>query len=360
MEDQVADEYAESHRDQIEALGSGAIRALFKERSPTSEITEDFPQHHKQAAAQAASGASSTRAPWISPESILTAESSDFDAEVTTFQSVVQNKDLGAIVVSFLPLADVAIIVLCLDRNLHDIARRQIDAMWPTLRPLLEPPFSLSRCDILPKRTLTLDRKSIGDLELTALAEACTGGALAQLKELQLSRNPIGNEGASALAKAIASGALAHLAFLNLCSNRIGSSGVSALAGSFASRALAQLETLSLADNQITDGGASSLADSFAKGALALLEKLLLGWNQIGNDGASALAGCFASGALAHLKTLDLNGNEIGGCGASALADSFASGALAQLNTLYMDDGPLGNEHPKLEAACLKRGIRLE
>ena len=46
--------------------------------------------------------------------------------------------------------------------------------------------------------------------------------------------------------------------------------------------------------------------------------------------------------------------------GCAALAKAVSSGALPSLKTLVMDDGPLGIGHPKLKAACEKRGISLE
>ena len=59
------------------------------------------------------------------------------------------------------------------------------------------------------------------------------------------------------------------------------------------------------------------------------------------------------------VQTLNLYENQIGDAGVTALANACASGSMASLETLYMDDGPLGSEHPGLEAACEARGINL-
>ena len=42
-----------------------------------------------------------------------------------------------------------------------------------------------------------------------------------------------------------------------------------------------------------------------------------------------------------------------------SFSDAIGKGALPLLETLYVDDGPLGTEHPQLQAACEARGIRL-
>ena len=62
---------------------------------------------------------------------------------------------------------------------------------------------------------------------------------------------------------------------------------------------------------------------------------------------------------MCHTQSLDLEGNQIGDAGLTALAKAVESGALASLKTLEVDDGPLGTEHPALNAACKARGIEL-
>ena len=62
---------------------------------------------------------------------------------------------------------------------------------------------------------------------------------------------------------------------------------------------------------------------------------------------------------LAQCQSLWLDGNQIGDAGLTSLSDVLASGALTSLKALHVDDGPLGTEHPALEAACEARGIQL-
>ena len=58
---------------------------------------------------------------------------------------------------------------------------------------------------------LWLSDNQIGDVGLTALSNACAGGALAQLQKLFLDGNQVGDVGLTALANACASGALPSL-----------------------------------------------------------------------------------------------------------------------------------------------------
>jgi hypothetical protein len=81
--------------------------------------------------------------------------------------------------------------------------------------------------------------------------------------------------------------------------------------------------------------------------------------NKIGNDGCTALAKAAAGGALASVTYLSLSANEIGDEGMIKFLEALVGGALASLKTLCVDDGPLGTEHPALNAACAARRIRL-
>ena len=58
---------------------------------------------------------------------------------------------------------------------------------------------------------LNLSNTQIGDAGVTALAQACAGGALAQVTTLSLARNQIGDAGLSALSDSCATGAMAQL-----------------------------------------------------------------------------------------------------------------------------------------------------
>ena len=206
-------------------------------------------------------------------------------------------------------------------------------------------------------KKLDLEKNQIGDVGCTALASACATGALAQLEILNLDGNQIGDAGVSALASACATGALAKLETLDLAGNQIGDAGVIALAR--ATTAMASLKDLRLHSNQIGDAGVTALADACALGAMAKLESLELSCNQIGDAGVSAFASACATGALAKLETLELWGNNIDDIGVTALASACDTGALASLSELEMGNGPMGADHPKLKAACKKRGIDL-
>ena len=206
---------------------------------------------------------------------------------------------------------------------------------------------------------LFLYKNQIGDVGCTALASACATGALAQLEILNLDGNQIGDAGVSALASACATGALAKLEMLVLAGNQIGDAGVIALADACATGAMASLKDLRLHSNQIGDAGVTALADACALGAMAKLESLELSCNQIGGAGVSALASACATGALAKLEKLELWGNNIDDIGVTAFASACDTGALASLSELEMGNGPLGADHPKLKAACKKRGIDL-
>ena len=60
-------------------------------------------------------------------------------------------------------------------------------------------------------QTLGLENNNIGDVGVTALANACATGAMAQLRQLKLNGNQIGDKGLEALSGALATGAMAQL-----------------------------------------------------------------------------------------------------------------------------------------------------
>ena len=92
--------------------------------------------------------------------------------------------------------------------------------------------------------------------------------------------------------------------YLRLDGNQIGDVGISAFAEAVRSGALAQLQELWLNSNSIGDVGMKAFADAVRKGALDKLEKLYLHENKIGDAGMSALAVACASGTLPALKNL--------------------------------------------------------
>ena len=71
-------------------------------------------------------------------------------------------------------------------------------------------------CHTCHTQKLGLYGNKIGDSGVTALANACAGGALPQIKELHLYRNQIGDTGCAALASACVGGAMAQLTVRSL------------------------------------------------------------------------------------------------------------------------------------------------
>ena len=71
-------------------------------------------------------------------------------------------------------------------------------------------------CCTCPAQTLYLFDNQIGDPGVTALAQACAGVALPQLKELYLQESQISDAGITALCEACATGAMAQLTVSSL------------------------------------------------------------------------------------------------------------------------------------------------
>ena len=93
---------------------------------------------------------------------------------------------------------------------------------------------------------LELDSNQIGDVGLSALAEACAKGALPKLEELWLHENEIGDVGMQALAGAVSKGAMDKVTIIELSSNRIGDDGMKAFADAVEKGELASLKELYL------------------------------------------------------------------------------------------------------------------
>ena len=68
-------------------------------------------------------------------------------------------------------------------------------------------------------QNLYLHQNKIGDAGVTALANACAGGALAQCTSLNLAVNKIGDKGLEAFAVTLASGALVRCSSIILAGN---------------------------------------------------------------------------------------------------------------------------------------------
>ena len=95
-------------------------------------------------------------------------------------------------------------------------------------------------------------------------------------------------------------------------------------------------------------------------GAVANCQTLSLAQNVIGDNGMKAFSSALAGGALANCHTLSLRDNSIGDQGMIKFSKALATGAMASLKKLaVINYGPLEVNHPKLKAACQKRGITL-
>lgn len=247
--------------------------------------------------------------------------------------SVLDNADLVALVVASLPLPDVVLAALRVDRAMRAVARAYLDRLWPTVRRLLVSPFALSPRDILlgPENRM---------LDLCPMLRTF------RRVRPHIVRRGVNAAGMSGVVDAVD-----------------GVDGVVALAVAIASGALPELETLNLSYIRLGDRRAGALFEALvARGAagwaLAGCRHLLLHGNDIGDEGVRTLSAALTKGALPGLTLLTLHGNAFGDVGCAALAGACARMA-APLRTLYVDRGPRGTEHPALKAACETRGFRL-
>lgn len=256
--------------------------------------------------------------------------------------SQVLREDLGRLIVSFLPLSEIALVACRVDWSLHAAAREHIASVWPRLEPLLEAPFCLSPLDILLGEDFDLYDKGLSHKDVETLFSAIAIGALASCRRLYLEQNQIGDAGIEALAKAAACGALPKLVDLRLYGNQIGDIGMEALAQAAATGAMANCQTLDLQLNQIGDSGVEAFAKAVADGAMAGLRNLNLQRNQIGDAGMISLSKALGKGALPKLGLLALEGNQISDAGLEALSGALATGALPALEeqTLCLDGNP--------------------
>ena len=118
------------------------------------------------------------------------------------------------------------------------------------------------------------------------------------------------------------------------------------------------MQTLDLSQNNIGDDGLTALVDA-ADGTLAQLQCLNLSNNVIGDSGLKYFANvCRGGVALRSLVQLDISRNKFGEPGLDGLAGALAGAqALVQLAALIVNHGPTGTEHPALARACNRRGI---
>jgi len=207
-------------------------------------------------------------------------------------------------------------------------------------------------------KELNLMSMAIEDAGLKALSQACTEqGALETCEGLWLIQNYIGDEGVMALADACTRGAIPNLRELYLGQNNIGNAGISALAQACVSGALTRLTELHLSNNMIGNDGLKALSDACMGGALEKCTTLHLQWNRITDEGAQALAAACAGGALKKCRVLVLNGNKITAVGLTAMMDTISNGALNMLRELTLPGGRVPEDLKKrIKKAVVDKG----
>ena len=141
---------------------------------------------------------------------------------------------------------------------------------------------------------LDLQSTCIGDAGISTLAGACARGGLSQLTGLTCA---VADRPSCTLHLV-----LRQLCFGRLSHNGVGDMGLCALADACGGGALAQLQELFLDHNAICDTGMLALVEVFSR-ALALLKVLDLTFNTIGRVGCDALARKLSSGAMPNISS---------------------------------------------------------
>ena len=189
-------------------------------------------------------------------------------AHNNVWTAVFGNPDLLDKIVTHVTFKTLAATVLQLNRAFCNSAQQRLRC---ALR-LLAPPFRMQPRQILESTVLHLAGRQLGDDGVSAIADACASGALAQCTTLGLAGNKIGDKGLEALSGALATGALASVTILRLDSNQIGDVGMQSFSKALAGGAMAGLTYLCLAFNPIGDAGMQAFSTALANGAMAQLQ----------------------------------------------------------------------------------------
>jgi hypothetical protein len=99
-------------------------------------------------------------------------------------QASIVFQELSQIIVTHLPLADLALVALCVDRNMSGAARVQLAILQPKLAPLLTAPFHLERGDLLHAKELDISDRDINDGDIKLRCDAFAIGSMGSLQQL--------------------------------------------------------------------------------------------------------------------------------------------------------------------------------
>ena len=110
-------------------------------------------------------------------------------------QASIVFQELSQIIVTHLPLADLALVALRVKRNMSGAARVQLAMLQPKLAPLLAAPFHLERDDLLHAKELDISDRDINDGDMKLLCDAFAIGSLRASESLDLFSNQIGDVG---------------------------------------------------------------------------------------------------------------------------------------------------------------------
>lgn len=226
------------------------------------------------------------------------------------------------------------------------LSKRFRDLVAPSLRlfrPLTTKPFGISFRAIEVKSYIDMDNKGLKENDVDAFSCVLSNWALPNLKSLYLPDNQIGDVGITALANALGKGALPSLQYLDLECSAIGDVGMIALSNALGKGALPSLMDLDMDGNAIGDAGMQAFANVLGNGALPNLKHVYLSDNQIGDVGITALADALMK-QFPALVSLNLYNNEISDVGMAALTDALRTKALASLQTFDISGNKVSDD----------------
>jgi len=149
------------------------------------------------------------------------------------------------------------------------------------------------------------DNTPIGDEGAVTVADGIIAGAFQWCEKLHLLSCRIGTTGMTALADAFCSGAL-NLRVLTFEGNSVGNAGITSLGDACTRGALPQLRQLTVNDDKISYAGLQHFCTAGTTGGLANLEHLTLGGPWFGPAEMALLAQALNKGAWESLSLITL------------------------------------------------------